>query len=115
MEFLVYNLSKGREVARVRVAKSFFSRAIGLMLRRDMDKGLLIEFPEWQKRPRLHSFFMFFPIELVFVDERHEVVEKAVLRPWGVYKPVHESRYVLELEEGKNAELGDRLDFTALH
>ncbi len=116
MEYLIINKTRGIEVARARVARSFLSRAFGLMFRRSMrkDEGLLIEFPAWMKRPRLHSFFMFFPIEVIFIDENFKVVEVGILKPWRFYTPEHESSYVLEVLEGKDVEVGDVLEFRSI-
>lgn len=113
MEYLVYNLTREEEIARVKVAGSFFSRAIGLMFRRSLGEmeGLLIEFADWMEKPSLHSLFMFFPIELIFIDESLKVVEVARLKPWRIYRPHKRARYVLEVLEGKDIGVGDRLEF----
>ncbi len=112
------NRTKKNDIARAKVTGSFFSRALGLMFRRNLkeDEGLLIEFPAWMKKPSLHSFFMFFPIDVIFINKNLKVVEKGLLKPWKLYTPAHESNYVLELHEGKaiKVEVGDVMEFRKL-
>ncbi|GBE54127.1 MAG TPA: DUF192 domain-containing protein [Euryarchaeota archaeon] len=118
MEYLVVNRTRESDIARVRATGSFLSRALGLMFRRNLkeDEGLLIEFPVWMKKPSLHSFFMFFPIDVIFINKNLKVVEKGLLKPWKLYSPANESSYVLELPEGKaiKVEVDDVLEFRKL-
>ncbi len=108
---LLYNATKGIEIARVRIAKSFLSRALGLMFRRiEDDEGLLIEFPGYLKKPALHSFFMLYPIYLIFLDEEFKVVELGYLKPWRIYMPKTNARAVVELAKEPEVDIGDRLE-----
>jgi uncharacterized membrane protein (UPF0127 family) len=76
-----FNQTKGTEVvSEVRVATSMWSRFWGLMGRRALaeDSGLLI-------RPcsSVHTFFMRFPIDVVFIARDGRVVKIAsAMKPW---------------------------------
>ena len=77
----VVNETKGTVVAdRVGVATSFWSRFKGLMLRGSLPEGegLLIK-----PSGSIHTAFMRFPIDVVFLSKEHEVVKVVhAIRPW---------------------------------
>ena len=106
----VLNQTKGTVVAEhVGVARSFWSRFCGLMLRSglDSDAGLLIE-----PSGSIHTAFMRFPIDAVFLSKNHEVVKVArAVKPWRA--AVSRGHSVLELPAGRAAAVdiaeGDRL------
>ena len=106
----IINVSKGTVVAEdVAVARSFWGRFRGLMLRRGMASGeaLLIE-----PRASIHTAFMRFPIDVVFLDREKQVVKVAEnVRPfWAALSRGHSA---LELNAGSagkaNVVEGDRL------
>ncbi len=98
-----------------KVANNFFSRFKGLMLKPELKdgSGLIIDLKKERKwDASVHTFFMRFPIDLIFMDSQNivkEVVEG--LRPWRLYFPKNNARYVIELPSGilaaTNTELGD--------
>ncbi|MEE8400925.1 MAG: DUF192 domain-containing protein [Candidatus Hydrothermarchaeaceae archaeon] len=102
-------------ICRAKVASNFFSRARGLMLKGRLKKGegLLIEFSSRLKSRSVHSFFMRFPIDLIFIDEDMEVVDLKTLAPWGIYNPAGQCKFVLEVDKGtideNNMKVGDKL------
>lgn len=61
----------------------------------------------------IHTFFMFYPIDVIFVDENHRVVDCRVqVQPNRFYCPQKwEARYVIELGVGElgTTEPGDYL------
>ena len=59
--------------------------------------------------------FVFYPIDVIFLDEQKKVVEiKENFRPFRFYTPKKKARYVLELPKGSvnrsRTELGDRIN-----
>jgi uncharacterized membrane protein (UPF0127 family) len=70
-EQLALYRTDGAPVCTARVASSFFARLRGLLGRRALraGEGLLLR-PEWS----VHTLFMRFPIDVVFLDEHLTVV-----------------------------------------
>jgi uncharacterized membrane protein (UPF0127 family) len=105
----VVNQTKGTVVAeRVGQARSFWRRFRGLMLLSslDCDAGLLIE-----PSGSIHTAFMRFPIDAVFLDKQSRVVKVTTVKPWRA--ALSKGHSVLELAAGRAAlagvETGDRL------
>jgi uncharacterized membrane protein (UPF0127 family) len=106
----VVNATKGTVVAeKVGLARSFWSRFRGLMLRSSLDEdaGLLIE-----PGGSIHTAFMRFPIDAVFLTKEGEVVKVApAVKPWRA--TLSRGYSVLELPSGAaakaNVEAGDHL------
>ena len=65
---------------KARVARTFAERAKGLIVTKDLaaDEGMLIE-----KCNAIHTFFMSFPIDAVFLDASDRVVKVVRgIKPW---------------------------------
>lgn len=57
-----------------------------------------------------HMFFVFFPIDLLFLDEEKKVIEiKRNFKPFTIYKQKWPARYCIELRENStcSTEIGD--------
>jgi uncharacterized membrane protein (UPF0127 family) len=112
MTVRVTNETRGRVLAaRCGVARSFLARGKGLMGHPGLapDEGLLIE-----PCSSVHSFFMRFPIDVVFADKAHRVVGlTAAMAPNRPYAGAWRARYVVELPAGTIAatetQIGDLL------
>lgn len=94
-------------------ADTFVSRFKGLMgvAELPMGQGLHIE-----PCTSIHTFFMKIPIDAVFLDASHQVVEVChAMPPWRVSRVFFGARSVLELPAGTAAAaqtvVGDRLVF----
>ncbi len=85
-------------VSKLEVAKSFCARSKGLLGRKSlaMDQALYI-----QRCNSIHTFFMQFPIDVVFVD-RKMVVRKVIpeVKPWRLVLPVWRAAHVIEFSSG---------------
>jgi uncharacterized membrane protein (UPF0127 family) len=90
--------ANGILVQNLEVAKSFYARSKGLLGRKDlpMDRGLWI-----LRCNSVHTFFMRFPIDLVFLN-RKMLVTKVIadVRPGRVVWPVWSASSVIELRAG---------------
>ena len=65
----------------------------------------------------LHMFFVFFPIDILYLDKNKIVVEKKEnFRPFTMYTPKNKAQYVIELPENsiKEIKIGDCLTFDQL-
>lgn len=115
---LIVNKTKGTNLDGAEVADSFFSRFRGLMMKKDLERGLILKIPAGRGRrgSAIHMFFMRIPLDLVFLDEAKIVVDTVTLKPWQTYTPRAPARYVIEFKTGvltnSSTEIGDELDFT---
>lgn len=110
----IHNVTRDTELAGdARVARSLVSRAIGLLGRASLTAGeaLVLE-----PCGSIHTAFMRFPIDVVYLDRAHRVV-KAVpeLRPFRMSAAQRGARAVIELPSGLLARtgtaVGDELSF----
>jgi uncharacterized membrane protein (UPF0127 family) len=112
----VVNVTSNQVVAEhVEVARSFFSRFLGLMGRKSLPlgHGLWLE-----PCADIHMFFMRFPIDAVFVDKTGKVLHlEHGIKPWRISKFVRGGRAVLELPAGTieqaGVTLGDVISLTS--
>ena len=82
-----------------RLAGDFLSRLKGLMFRRDMDENDALLIVPCNS---VHTFFMRFSIDLVFIDkDGNAVFEKRGLPPGHALMPVRGAWAALELKGGK--------------
>ena len=93
------------------VADRIWSRMKGLLGRRELQRGegLLI-----RPAPSIHTFFMRFPIDVVFVSRKGEVLKvSGNVGPWKM-RSCRRAHSVLELGAGEAGRLGiavgDRLE-----
>ncbi|MEM8531760.1 MAG: DUF192 domain-containing protein [Chloroflexota bacterium] len=113
----IFNQTRSQVVAeRAELARSFFSRGLGLMGRTALPEGYaLIIYPEWS----IHTFFMRIPIDVIFVDKADCVVglREAMPpnRPFAGVAPWR-GHYVIELPTGvlrfTDTHVGDQLAVT---
>jgi uncharacterized membrane protein (UPF0127 family) len=95
-------LKDKKRLCSARVADTFFSRFMGLMFKKRLpdDEGLLIEYSPYFGSKSIHGFFMRFPIDLIFINRSKQVVELTNLKPWRIYSPKEDCKWVLEVNEG---------------
>ena len=119
--FLVaFNRTRDRQVAaRVGKADDHESRGRGLLGRTslDPDEGLWIVLGEglWiVPCPTIHTFFMKFPIDVVFLDKNLKAVRVLEgMKPWRLSPWVYSAASVLELAGGVlkgSVAVGDQLE-----
>tara|TARA_Y100000310_G_scaffold264291_1_gene274918 strand:+ start:2765 stop:3103 length:339 start_codon:yes stop_codon:yes gene_type:complete len=94
--------------------KSILSKAKGLMFSRRVWRPLVFFFDREQK-VSIHMFFVFFPIDVVYLNEGRKVVcVKDNVSPFRVVEPVN-CKYIVELAENSvkkyKIEKGDVIGF----
>ena len=95
-------IKSNEEVAKIRIANTFFSRLMGLMFKKNAKVPLLFEIPERinkKERSSIHSFFMRFEIIIIFIDKRNVVYEIAELKPWNYHIPKKPAKYIVEFDK----------------
>jgi uncharacterized membrane protein (UPF0127 family) len=103
-----FNVTRQQTVAAdVRVADNYFTRLMGLMGK----PGLPSEAGLWIVPCNdIHSFFMRFEFDAIFVDKQNTVVHLVErMKPWRISKFVKGGRAVLELPAGTIAASGTQL------
>ena len=114
---MIQNVRNGKIIAvKKRECRSIFSRAKGLMYsKRIKDEGLVFFFDK-EKITSLHMFFVFFPIDVLFLDKNKKVIDvKENFKPFTFYANKKPAMYVIELPQDAikktNTKLGDRISF----
>ena len=112
---MITNSSKNRILAKKHEeCRSVFSKAKGLMFSFPIkNKGLVFVF-EKEKRIDLHMFFVFYPIDLIFLDRKKKIIEiKEKFMPFTFYISKKKAKYLLELPEKtikkSNSKIGDKI------
>lgn len=109
---MLYNVNKDNLVLEnVKLANGFFSKFKGLMgkKRLNISEGLML-----LSCNSIHTCFMRFPIDVVFLNIDHEVIAmRKKLRPWRFVNFIKKAYITVEMPEGtidnKNIEVGDLL------
>ncbi|MBU1201613.1 MAG: DUF192 domain-containing protein [Nanoarchaeota archaeon] len=99
---MIKNTTKKTVLAKEKkLCKSILSKTKGLMFsRRIKDEGLVFFFDKSQ-RVSLHMLFVFFPIDIIFLDEKKRVVEvKESFKPFTFYTSKERIKYLIELPNG---------------
>ncbi len=95
----IYNTTRNTSIAtQCAEARNFLARLRGLMGHPGLnaEEGLLID-----PCSSVHSFFMRFPIDVIFVDRMHTVVGLTPsMPPNRPYAGARRARYVIELPSG---------------
>ena len=98
------------------ICRSFISKATGLMFRKKPDYGLVFLFDKARK-VSLTMYFVFFPIDVLFLDQQMRVVDmKKDFRPFTNYTPIADCNIVVELPTGLlgKTKIGDSIAITGL-
>ncbi|WP_028307561.1 DUF192 domain-containing protein [Desulfitibacter alkalitolerans] len=109
----MFKYTDGNQEIKIQVASTFFSRFKGLMGRRELqdDEALLL----WPCSS-IHTFFMKFHIDVVFLSKDNYIVNIVKdIPPWSIWPPVKGSSKVLEFKGGTLDRLsikkGEKLEF----
>lgn len=97
----------------ISVADTFWTRFLGLMGRRGLkpSEGMLLV-----NTGSIHTCFMRFPIQVVYLDADFKVLCVETVAPWRLGSMVRHTKYVLELSMDRKLDLaeGARLQFDFL-
>ena len=100
-------------VENLKIATGLFSRAIGLLGKRSINSDFGIMFPKCRS---IHTHFMMFPIDIIFVDDKNCITELfESLKPWKVLISKNkESSHIIEMAAGTikrlNLTIGSQLE-----
>ena len=111
---IVKNANRGTTLGdAIEVAATSVQRAKGLLGRECLEEGQGLLF---KNASSLHTFFMGFPIDIVFMDKTGKVLKAApAVRPFKLVAAPFRAHYALELPTGaiqqSDTKVGDRLEF----
>lgn len=93
------NVTNQTQIAsRVQIADTFWRRLVGLLDREKMAPGEALVIRPCQG---VHTCFMRFPIDVVFLDDTNRIVHLITgMPPWRFSPVVREARAVVELPAG---------------
>ena len=112
---MIINTNKNTVLAkRFKICKTMLQQARGLMFRKQTNLLFML------KRPKivpLHMFFVFYPIDVIYLDEEMKIVElKENFKPFTMYNPKIPAKKILELKNGtisaSKSETGDILSIS---
>ena len=113
---LVKNLTKNKTISNNAVlCKDDLSKIMGLMFTKKQKKVLIFRFKK-EANIALHMFFVFYPIDILFLSKNKVVVDKKEnFMPFSVYKSKKKALYAIELPSGSiretKTEVGDKIGF----
>ncbi len=91
---------------------TFYSRARGLMLRKRPLTTLFLPASARDANIAVHTCFVFFPIDVYWLDEEKKIKHKETLRSFS-FSSSHRARFLVETKRGLlPADLGDSIMFS---
>ncbi|MEA2037925.1 MAG: DUF192 domain-containing protein [Nanoarchaeota archaeon] len=112
---MLKNESNNKNLSReVDICRSILSKSLGLMFSK-IGKSLVFIFDK-EKIISLHMFFVFYPIDVLFLDRNKKIVEiKENFKPFKFYLPKKRAKFVVELPYGivkkTRTQIGDIISF----
>ncbi len=113
---LIKNITKKRVIAaKYKICDDSFSKFIGLMLSKQHKKTLIFKFKK-EQIISLHMLFVFYPIDVLFLDKSKIVVDKKEnFKPFTFYSSKKKATYAVELPEKTisrtKTKMGDKIEF----
>lgn len=96
----IKNTTKKRIIAEnAAICKNIIAKSLGLMFALK-PKPLIFIFKKEKIIP-LHMLFVFYPIDVLFLNKNKVVVEmKEDFKPFSFYTPKNKAQYIIELPQG---------------
>lgn len=111
---------KDLDIKEVKYCKSSLSQGLGLMFSsRNNSRALVFELKKAKKVP-LHMFFVFYPIDVLYLNEDNNgnkrIVEiKKNFKPFTFYFPKNKAKYIIEIPVNftnrNNIKINDKIEF----
>lgn len=93
------------------LAKTLFSRMKGLLGTQKLEEGKALLIPDCRQ---VHTFFMNYPIDIIFLDSKNKILKIQTLSPWKISAWLSKAKKVIEVPEGfakkKKLKIGDKLE-----
>ena len=114
---LIRNITKNRIIAGdARLCENILLKFVGLMFTKKQ-KTLILAFNK-EKIISLHMLFVFYPIDVLFLDKNKVVVDKNDnFKPFTFYKSKRKAKYAVEIVNGAikktKTGIGDKIKLQA--
>ena len=113
----IRNVTKNRVIeANFNICGDIFSKFTGLMFSKKRKMALVFKFDK-ERIIALHMLFVFYPIDVLFLDKKKIVVDKKEnFLPFSFYRPKKKAMYAIELPDGaikkSKTGIGDKISIT---
>ena len=113
---LIKNLTKNKTISNnAKILDHSLSKFIGLMLSKRQKQALIFKFKK-EKIIALHMLFVFYPIDVLFLNKNKIVVDKKEnFKPFAFYKSKKKAMYAVEMPNEiinkTKTEIGDKIEF----
>lgn len=85
-----------------------FKAARGLMFRRHPKPLIFPLKKETRLGAAIHSFFVFFKFDVLFLDAQKRIVDKRTVKPFRLVIPSAPAKYIVELPAGSRYKIGEK-------
>jgi uncharacterized protein len=98
---MIANKTKKKTVAKNFIlCNTLWSKFMGLMFSGDNRQFMVFKFND-EKKISLHMMFVFYPIDVVFLDSKKKVVDtKENFKPFSLYASKKPAKYCIECPKG---------------
>jgi uncharacterized membrane protein (UPF0127 family) len=101
---------KRHTIGKFEEARTFFSKLRGLMFRRGIAQPLVFTFAAESRANAIHSLFVFFPFDAVFLDASRRVADVQGVQPFSLLvTPKAPAKYLIEMRAGAAKKMGLRI------
>lgn len=113
---MIKNITKNKIISKEKKFRmNFFSKSVGLMFSKKDFIPLIFVF-EKEKIVPLHMLFVFFQIDVLFLNSEKRVVEiKENFKPFTFYAPKNKAKYIMELPinciKRNKIRINDKIEF----
>ena len=112
----IVNITKNKIIGKnYKLCDDTISKSIGLMFSKKKNRTLILKFNK-EKIISLHMLFVFYPIDVLFLNKSKIVVDqKERFNPFTFYKSKKKAMYAVEMSSGiinkTKTTAGDRISF----
>ena len=101
-------LKHNNQIYKIKPCKSFSSQLRGLMF---SPRRNLLFTNKKEKKVNLHMYFVFYPIDILYLNKNYRVLKKTRACPFQPFIRGIKSKYILEMSEKNNIEEKETLSF----
>jgi len=87
---------------KVEKMKTWFQKAKGIMFRKKLTTAVVFDMNfESKANSAIHSFFVYVPFDVVFLNSKKKIVDMKTVNPWTfLVVPKKAAQYIIEIPKG---------------